>query len=407
MKITSSYRTTLAVCGNSKPHVDRAFVAESLKGLKMRTTVTDRYYRTFTYQLTDRVPDIEFGYWPQTIRRWLKEGMAIELTPEEQRRMFLPRLDDFFGFDRQHHDDIGVNRDLCPEFEEKVIDKRPSSVIMQDRSGCVAERFLDDQDESSIPHFIKFAIEGPDDWKALKERLRIDDPARNVKPDHVERLRKSSAEGKMINCNCPGPYGWLRSYIGFENLSVAFYEYPDMIHEMVEHITEMSLRQLRQIPLDVPIDHSNWWEDMASRNGPFVGPRMFRDFLQPCYHRIGQELKKHGCVIGIVDCDGNPHALVANWLEEGVNIMFPLEVAAGVDPYAWRKEFGMDLRLRGGIAKKPLVEGGAAIDRELERVRPLLEQGGYIPHLDHLVPPDISYRNYREYLDKKRRLIGK
>ena len=94
-------------------------------------------------------------------------------------------------------------------------------------------------------------------------------------------------------------------------------------------------------------------------------------------------------------------------MEEGVNIMFPLEVPAGVDPYAWRREFGMNLRLKGGIAKEALVRGGAAIDKELERIRPLLEQGGYIPHLDHLVPPDISYRNYCEYLEKKRRLIGK
>jgi uroporphyrinogen decarboxylase len=87
--------------------------------------------------------------------------------------------------------------------------------------------------------------------------------------------------------------------------------------------------------------------------------------------------------------------------------MFPLEVAAGVDPYAWRREFGRELRLKGGIAKRPLVEGGRAIDRELERIRPLLEQGAYIPHLDHLVPPDIPYAHYVEYLEKKRRLIGK
>ena len=67
----------------------------------------------------------------------------------------------------------------------------------------------------------------------------------------------------------------------------------------------------------------------------------------------------------------------------------------------------MELRLRGGVAKAPLVEGGKAIDRELERIRPLLEQGGCIPHLDHLVPPDIPYDHYLEYLDKKRKLLGK
>jgi uroporphyrinogen decarboxylase len=53
-----------------------------------------------------------------------------------------------------------------------------------------------------------------------------------------------------------------------------------------------------------------------------------------------------------------------------------------------------------------VVEGGKAIDRELERVRPLLEEGGFIPHLDHLVPPDVSLANYCEYLEKKRRMIG-
>ncbi len=108
-----------------------------------------------------------------------------------------------------------------------------------------------------------------------------------------------------------------------------------------------------------------------------------------------------------MDCDGNPHAIVGNWLEEGVNIMFPLEVAAGVDPYAWRREFGEGLLLKGGIAKAPLVEGGSAVDRELERIRPLYEQGGYMPHLDHLVPPDIPLKHYCQYLEKKRRLIGR
>ena len=73
----------------------------------------------------------------------------------------------------------------------------------------------------------------------------------------------------------------------------------------------------------------------------------------------------------------------------------------------WCNEFGIELSFRGGIAKKALVEGGKAIDRELERIQPLLEQGGYIPHLDHLVPPDTPYSHYCEYLEKKRKLISK
>lgn len=373
----------------------------------MRKEVTDRYYKTFTYQSVDRVPDIEFGYWPQTIRRWLGEGMKADLTEQERNEMFCGKLDRFLGFDELSHAGIDLRFHMNPRFEEEVIERREHSVIMRDCWGCIAERYLNDVDESSIPHFIEFPIKTPDDWKAMKERYRFDDPSREIPQKEIDELAANAAKGMMVSVSPPGPYGMLRGWMGFENLSVAFYEYPDMIHDMIEHTTELTVRQIRRLPAELPIDLSNWWEDMASKNGPFVGPRMFREFLQPQYHRIMDELRKHGCVIGIVDCDGNPHNIVANWLEEGVNVMFPVEVAAGCDPYAWRKEFSKEMRIRGAIAKAPLVEGGSAIDRELERIKPLLDQGGFIPHLDHLVPPDISYKNYCQYLEKKRKLIGK
>ena len=54
----------------------------------MRTGITDHLYRTYTDAGTDRVPDLELGYWPQTIRRWLDEGLPLELTPEEANNMF-------------------------------------------------------------------------------------------------------------------------------------------------------------------------------------------------------------------------------------------------------------------------------------------------------------------------------
>ncbi len=372
-----------------------------------RTECTSRYYRVFTYQDVDRVPDVEFGYWPQTIRRWLGEGLPLELTEDEQNQMFLGKLDRFFGFDADPSGGIGVRMHMNPAFERQVIEEREKSVIVRDGTGALAERFQADVDESSIPHFIEFPVKTPDDWASMKDRYRLDDPSRVSPPEDVERVRQLAADGTMIGTWLCGPYGQLRNWMGFENLSLAFYQYPNMIRDMVGHWTEMAVGQLNSLPDDILIDHVSWWEDMASKNGPFVSPAMFREFLQPCYHAIMTAVRKRGCTLGIVDSDGNPHDLVANWLEEGVNIMFPLEVPAGVDPYAWREEFGMDLRLKGGIAKEPLVHGGKAIDDELERVKPLLEQGGYIPHLDHLVPPDISYDNYRHYLDKKRKLIGK
>jgi uroporphyrinogen decarboxylase len=353
----------------------------------------------------DRVPDLEFGYWPQTIRRWLKEGLPAEMETEKN-AMFSGKLDRFFGFDVDEAAGINLRTGMSPLLPEEIIERRAGSVVMRDAGGVVAERFLNDADDSSIPHYIRFPVETPADWARMKEHFRFDDPVRVIPDDEIAAVRQA-AGCKMVQAGGHGFYGQLRAWMGMENLSYAFYEQPAMVHEMVEHWAELVARQIERLPPDVPLDLLSWWEDMASKNGPLAGPNLFREFLQPGYHRVMEAARRRGCVLSVVDCDGNPHDIVANWMEEGVNIMFPLEVAAGVDPYAWRREFGRELRLKGGIAKRPLVEGGRAIDRELERIRPLLEQGGYIPHLDHLVPPDIPYAHYVEYLEKKRRLIGK
>lgn len=372
----------------------------------IRDNVTSRTYRTFAYLDVDRVPDIEFGYWPQTIRRWLGEGMPVELTEDEQNEMFPEKLDEFFGFEDQSHA-IEMKIDMHPAFEERVIERKAESVVKRDEAGVTAEVYTNDSDRSSIPHFLRFPVETPEDWNEMKQRYRLDDPVRRIPADEIRRTQQEAEEGRMISIFFPGFYGTLRGWMGMEKLSIAFYEYPDMIHDMVDHWSALCAQQIGTLPAQFPIDMVWWWEDMASKNGPLVGPAMFREFLQPGYHRVMEAARRHGCELSIVDCDGNPHDIVGNWLQEGVNIMFPLEVPAGADPYRWREEFGKKLRLRGGIAKQPLVRGGKAIDDELERVRPLLEQGGYVPHLDHLVPPDVPYAHYCDYLEKKRRLIGK
>ena len=37
-------------------------------------------------------------------------------------------------------------------------------------------------------------------------------------------------------------------------------------------------------------------------------------------------------------------------------------------------------------------------------VAPLVEEGGYIPWLDHSVPPDVSYDNFLYYMDQLEKL---
>ena len=208
----------------------------------MRPEVLCRYYRTFTYQPVDRVPDIEFGYWPQTIRRWLREGMKLDLTPEEQQQMFCPKVDQYLRHEERHEAGLSLRWGMHPPFEEKIIERREKSVIMVDGTGCLAERYQADVDESSIPHFLKFPVQTPEDWQRLKaERYRLDDPWRVIPPAEIENVRRQAAAGCMVTVCTPGPYGALRGWLGFENLSLAFYEFPEMVQDMVSHLSALAV----------------------------------------------------------------------------------------------------------------------------------------------------------------------
>lgn len=372
------------------------------------TCPKNRLYRTFMYLHKDRVPDQEFGFWPQTIRRWVAEGFPRDWAAEMGESMFHHRFEEFIGADRDEGGaGIPIKLHINPPFETKVLEEDEHTQIIRDGAGVIAKRWKSGDEASSIPHFIEFPVKSRADWLRMKERFRIDDPSRTLTAEEIEGARKAAADGWTVSAGACGFYGALRNWVGTENLSYLWYDDPGLCHEMAEHWAELILHSIRQVPADVPIHCFSWWEDMAFNHGPLVSPKTFDEFIVPCYRAVMDELRRHRCTVSWVDCDGNIHDLVAGWLKTGVNVMFPCEVQAGTDMYMLRRKFGKDLGFKGGIDKVAVARGKAAIDRELDRVAPLLADGGFIPHLDHLVPPDISLDDYLYYREQKCRLIGK
>ena len=87
--------------------------------------------------------------------------------------------------------------------------------------------------------------------------------------------------------------------------------------------------------------------------------------------------------------------------------MWPLEVAAGNNAVALRKKYGKNLILSGNIDKRALIKGREAIQEEvMSKVPFLLEQGGYLPTVDHHVPPDVTFENYGYYINLMRDVAG-
>ena len=147
-------------------------------------------------------------------------------------------------------------------------------------------------------------------------------------------------------------------------------------------------------------------EDMAMKNGPLLSPRTYRTFIFPHLRRLVDFFKSQGVPYVIVDTDGDSEPLIPLLMEAGVDGLWPLERASGMDPLAIRAKYGRDLRLWGGVDKRELAKDKAAIDAHLRSLAPLIEDGGFIPTVDHLVPPDVPLANFRYYMERKQLLLA-
>jgi uroporphyrinogen decarboxylase len=363
------------------------------------------------YLPVDRGLDMEFGFWPQTIGRWVKEGFPKEFAEEIGEDMFHHRFEQFIGSDAGQKLEVGtmlmVPQAMNPWFTEEVLEEDEKTVVKRDLTGTVARWWKSGTGEASIPEYLEHPVTDRASWEKLKERYRLDDPTRRISDAAIAEARKAAAEGWSVHGHHCGFYGKLREWVGVENLSYLFYDDPKLVHDMCEHWARLAVEQLRALPDDVPIHKFSWWEDMCFNHGPLCSVEQFQEFIVPRYKMVMAEAKARGCTVCHLDCDGLIDALVPGWLESGINVMFPNEVAAGTDMYKLRKQYGKEARFAGGIDKREIAKGKEAIDREIDRIAPLYQDGGYIPFLDHLVPPDIGLADYLYYREKKKELIGK
>ena len=145
---------------------------------------------------------------------------------------------------------------------------------------------------------------------------------------------------------------------------------------------------------------------MCGRHGSLISPQHWDEFMGPNYLRMRKFADEHGIPLLSVDTDGNPETIVPSMVKAGVNYLWPLEVAAGCDVNALQDRFPT-LGMMGGIDKRALALGPDAIDKELERIRPAIERGRYAPALDHGVPDDVSWPNYRHFAESLKKMIGK
>lgn len=362
-------------------------------------TAIERWRRTVAFEPLDRPVRFEaMGFWKETLARWQKEGLppgsGLEVTA------FL-----YFQMDLLAPVGLGTHEDpgFWPPMGQEVVEETERYRIRRNPSGGTWKEFKDGA--SSRPEFLTFPVKTMDDFVKLKPRLSPADEGRyQMWQAFMQMSQGLKVPLQVIFC---GLFGFARHLLGFERLMESYYDQPELIHAFGEQWVELCTGALERVAKRAPIQAVAFWEDMAYRNGSLISPKSFREFMTPYYRRVTAKARELGAFMLWVDSDGYVGQLVPLFLEVGINVLYPFEVQAGNDIMEYRKQYGKQLTIIGGIDKRALFGTQDEIEAELtKKVPPMLASGGYVPSLDHVVPPEVSLENFRYYLKRVREMGG-
>jgi hypothetical protein len=333
----------------------------------------------------DRVPVIHWGCWTETRERWLQEGLPADIDEHE-----------YFDASIIASYQVCCDTGLFPAIENEILEETADYKIYKNTEGVILQEW---KNKSSVPHYIDYTLKDAKAWPEFKKRLQPD-PGR-IPADLDERIKRAEALDIPITVNTGSMIGWLRNWMGVENLAYLAYDDRDVLFDMVNTLSDLVCWQLDIILPKIKVDMGWCWEDICFRTGPLISPDIFKECAVPGYRKISDKLLAYGVDLHLVDCDGYIEDLVPHWMDGGVNVMLPLEIGVwNADPMEFRKKYGKELRIMGGINKMEIAKGPAATRAEIERRLPLMKQGGYIPHTDHLAVPETSLEDYKYYIEQ-------
>ncbi|MDI9602482.1 MAG: uroporphyrinogen decarboxylase family protein [Armatimonadota bacterium] len=369
-------------------------------------TELERFIDCMEYESSLPRPNHELGVWPQTAERWI--GEAPEAVSGFTWNWFWG--EDGLGLDRRDY--VPINYGFLPPYEPELIEETDRYEVRRNHLGVVTRALKEGSvhgGRMSMDQYLSFPVEGPEDFPDVRRRLTPAVPERYPADldERIEAWRRRNIPLVLgTNCAANGFYWRARELMGTEALSFAWYDEPALMHEMMETYADLIIETSVPVLERIDVEYFTLNEDLSMKAGPLLSPRTYAEFILPHLRRMVETFKGLDVRYFAIDTDGDPTLLIPHFLDAGVDIVWPIERASNVSPQEWRLRFGRQLRLWGGVDKRVLPRGPEAIRAHLREFIPLIEEGGFIPTIDHTVPPDVTWDSFRYYMDAKRALLA-
>ena len=359
----------------------------------------------------DRMVATHFGLWGETAQKFLAEkrftldevGGEFPHNNSAAQHLLMTKL----GFDFGWEPFLPVNFFLTPPFERKVLEECADGMrLVRNAYGAVE---LECAEAGSIPAEVDHLLKDRTSYEEhYRHRLTFDEATRFPMEQYRQLLHNPvfGGDDNPRRLFAGSLFGRLRNAMGVEGVSLLYYDDEGLFREIIDTIGELTFRCVEtQLRIgreeNVKFDYAHFWEDICFKNGPLVVPDIFAEYVGPHYRKITALLHENGVDLVSLDCDGCIESLAPVWLKNGVNVMFPIELGTWNGNYGRLRELcGEYIRGVGGMNKFVFASDYTVVDREIERLKPYVEMGGFIPCPDHRIPPDAKWENIQYYCDK-------
>lgn len=360
----------------------------------------ERFQAIMHFKKPDRLPiwDLE-GITEQAIRKWCIEGMPIGRDVYE-----------CAGFDKNVN--VPLNTHPIPSFVPRVIEEDDEWSTRIDQNGFKVKTSKMQAIGPTVYYYLSGSVNSRSDWEAMKKRHDPRDIRRYPDFWGDELFEYYRTVDCPVGLSFPwGPGRSIKNgyMMGFEKFLEILSDEPDFIRDMFEFWADFIIELARELVRKTRIDYVFINEDgLAYKNSSIISPATYKKLWSPHVKKVIDFLRSHGIDIIGHYTSGNIKPLLPVLLETGFNLFAPLECAAGMDAVELRKEYGKNILLMGNISRAAMMQGKEAVEKEVySKVPPLLESGGYIPAIDDMVLPDISFESFSHYLKIIKTMGGK
>lgn len=185
----------------------------------------------------------------------------------------------------------------------------------------------------------------------------------------------------------PGIFEQCHYLMEIQNCLLAFYEYPEEMHEIIDCLTQFELDYGAQLCKYLKPDAIFHHDDWGSQISTFLSPDMFREFLKPAYEKIYGFYRSQGVELIVHHSDSYAATLVPDMIDMGIDIWQGVMTTNNISKLI--QTYGGQISFMGGIDSASVDFAGWTREIVAREVRRACETYGalyFIPSASQGLP---------------------